>query len=134
MLVAAGRCGAAALRYVRSLAGLPPSSSSSAAAQDDDGGAAALQRLLDALRDSPAFALDGHWNVVGWNADQEQLYPASPGARRSAATSAPRPHRPRGARTADRWPEFADGWGRHDVGGLVTRERVFHRPSWGCVR
>lgn len=159
---------AAALRYVHSLAGLPPSSSS-AAAQDDDGGAAALQRLLDALRDSPAYALDGHWNVVGWNGAYEHLYPG-------IARSAPQ-HRnllrlvftdpevrallPDWPETSRRFlgefraetvarrgdavfrrlveqlqadsPEFADGWGRHDVGGFVTRERVFHHPGRGTV-
>jgi transcriptional regulator with XRE-family HTH domain len=35
----------------------------------------ALSRLLDALMPAPAYVLGPHWEFVGWNAAQEQLYP-----------------------------------------------------------
>ena len=34
-----------------------------------------LQRLLDALGPSPAYAITSSWSMVGWNAAYEHLYP-----------------------------------------------------------
>jgi len=34
-----------------------------------------LQRLMDALVDSPAYAIAPDWTIVGWNAAYEVLYP-----------------------------------------------------------
>jgi transcriptional regulator with XRE-family HTH domain len=34
-----------------------------------------LQRLMDALRSSPAFAITSGWSIVGWNRAYERLYP-----------------------------------------------------------
>lgn len=34
-----------------------------------------IQRLLDALRDCPAFAIAPDWGIAGWNAAYEALYP-----------------------------------------------------------
>jgi transcriptional regulator with XRE-family HTH domain len=34
-----------------------------------------LQRLLDALGTSPAYAITAGWSIVGWNRAYEQLYP-----------------------------------------------------------
>ena len=34
-----------------------------------------LQRLLDALGTSPAYAITGNWSIVGWNAAYERFYP-----------------------------------------------------------
>lgn len=33
------------------------------------------QRLLDALGDSPAYAITDHWSIIGWNRAYELLYP-----------------------------------------------------------
>jgi transcriptional regulator with XRE-family HTH domain len=45
-----------------------------------------LQRLLDALGDSPGFVLTAGWSIVGWNSAYERFYPgvaAVPPARRN---------------------------------------------------
>lgn len=34
-----------------------------------------LQRLLDALGSSPAYAITSSWSIVGWNSAYERLYP-----------------------------------------------------------
>lgn len=34
-----------------------------------------LQRLLDALGTSPAYAITSSWSIVGWNSAYERLYP-----------------------------------------------------------
>jgi transcriptional regulator with XRE-family HTH domain len=34
-----------------------------------------LQRLMDALGASPAYAITSSWSIVGWNAAYERLYP-----------------------------------------------------------
>jgi transcriptional regulator with XRE-family HTH domain len=40
-----------------------------------DGMPAHLQRLLDALGASPAYAITAGWSIVGWNRAYERLYP-----------------------------------------------------------
>ncbi len=40
-----------------------------------EGMPAHLQRLLDALGTSPAYAITSSWSILGWNAAYERLYP-----------------------------------------------------------
>ncbi|MFD2091376.1 helix-turn-helix transcriptional regulator [Blastococcus deserti] len=57
--------------YVRRLAG----HGSSAPADATEGLPAHVQRLIDALGPSPAYAITGTWSIVGWNRAYERLYP-----------------------------------------------------------
>jgi transcriptional regulator with XRE-family HTH domain len=41
----------------------------------DEGCPSHVQRLLDALGASPAYALTAHWAIVGWNRAYEAFYP-----------------------------------------------------------
>ncbi|MGH2970476.1 MAG: helix-turn-helix transcriptional regulator [Solirubrobacteraceae bacterium] len=59
--------------YVLTLAGFsgPPP----APAPQHEEAPAHVQRLIDALESSPAYALEPDWQVVGWNAAYAALYP-----------------------------------------------------------
>ncbi|WP_345712194.1 helix-turn-helix transcriptional regulator [Kineococcus glutinatus] len=64
------RLSAAEHAYVLSLAGLPALTAASPAVAP-----AHVQRLLDALHGSPAFALTSAWDIAAWNAAYAVLYP-----------------------------------------------------------
>ncbi|MGY1711072.1 helix-turn-helix transcriptional regulator [Geodermatophilus sp. SYSU D00758] len=65
------RLSAAEHEYVLRLAGHDGASPAGA----DDGMPAHVQRLLDALGPSPAYAITAGWSIVGWNRAYERLYP-----------------------------------------------------------
>lgn len=58
--------------YVRSLAGHPPPTVPSGPAT---AAPSSVQRLLDVLVQSPAFALTPHWGIAAWNEAYAALYP-----------------------------------------------------------
>lgn len=60
-------------RYLLGLAGFTPTPA--APASDTADLPAHLQHLLDALGDNPAYALTPDWNIAGWNAAYQRLYP-----------------------------------------------------------
>ncbi|MBM7413408.1 MULTISPECIES: helix-turn-helix transcriptional regulator [Nocardiaceae] len=57
--------------YVLDLAGHPPTPTPSSAETTPP----AVQRLLDALTDFPAFALRPEWTIAGWNRAYRALFP-----------------------------------------------------------
>lgn len=58
--------------YVLSLVGYSPPET--APEPQTPAAPADVQRLLDSLRGSPAFAITRHWSIVGWNAAYAALY------------------------------------------------------------
>ncbi len=66
---------AAERAYVMRLSGNDPVP----AAEPLDAVPAHLQRLMDALGPSPAYAITSTWSIVGWNAAYERLYPGVSG-------------------------------------------------------
>ena len=59
--------------YVLSLVGYSPRATSPEPQTPDAPGD--VQRLLDSLHGSPAFAITRNWSIVGWNAAYSALYP-----------------------------------------------------------
>lgn len=59
--------------YVLSLVGYSPRETSPEPQTPDAPGD--VQRLLDSLHGSPAFAITRNWSIVGWNAAYSALYP-----------------------------------------------------------
>ncbi|MGY1769778.1 helix-turn-helix transcriptional regulator [Blastococcus sp. SYSU D00813] len=101
------RLSAAEHEYVLRLTGHGAPAPSSA----PDGLPAHLQRLLDALAPSPAYAITASWAIVGWNAAYARFYPG-------VATAAP----------ADRnllWLVFTDPVVRALLGDWETDSRRF---------
>jgi transcriptional regulator with XRE-family HTH domain len=61
--------------YVMRLSGNDPAR----ADRTPDAMPAHLQRLMDALGSSPAYAITSSWSIVGWNQAYERLYPGVAG-------------------------------------------------------
>ncbi|WP_233495727.1 helix-turn-helix transcriptional regulator [Geodermatophilus sp. TF02-6] len=97
--------------YLKDLAAPHHSQARGGALQQGRGVPAHVQRLLDALGSSPAYAITASWSIVGWNRAYERLYPG-------VAAAAP----------ADRnllWLVFTDPAVRELLGDWVTDSRRF---------
>ncbi len=78
------------------------------------------QRLLDGLDPNPAYILDHHWDLVGWNAAEAQLFPMLDHA-------GERPNLLRIFLTDPDLPTLIEDW-EHEVERL-TRQFRAHRTS-----